>query len=177
MDFAELVETESAGLIAAVSVIVGDVGRAEEVTQDAFERCFLRWRRVSRMDRPGAWVRRVAINRAISVRRRATSERGAITRLAGLGVVASDGGAGPVLSDETGIWAAVRALPTDQAAAMALRYGADLGIEDIAATMHTSESAVKSLLHRARTTLRALHDPDGSSPAHPSEDATERSTP
>ncbi len=158
MEFAELVAAESPGVIAAVTGIVGDVSRAEEIAQDAFERCYLRWRRVSRLDRPGAWVRRVAINRAISVQRRVTNERGAWTRLAGLGT-ASQGVVGqpsaPTLADETGIWAAVRALPGDQAAAVALRYGADLPIAEIAATMHLSETAVKSLLHRARATLRA----------------------
>lgn len=157
MEFAELVETESRSVIAAVTAIVGDVARAEEITQDAFERCYLRWRRVSRMDRPGAWVRRVAINRAISVQRRSTTEQGALARLAGHGSVAfgstPEHGA-PVLADESGVWAAVRALPKDQAAAVALRYAADLGVADIAATLHLSEVAVKSLLHRARATLR-----------------------
>jgi RNA polymerase sigma-70 factor (ECF subfamily) len=163
VEFAELVEAESRGLIAAVTAIVGDVARAEEITQDAFERCFLRWRRVSRMDRPGAWVRRVAINRAISVRRRSTTERGALARLAGIGSVSfgSPVHGALVLADESGVWAAVRALPEDQAAAVALRYAADLGIADIASTLHCTEAAVKSLLHRARTTLRdspALRD-------------------
>lgn len=63
--FAELVETESRGLVAAATAIVGDVHRAEEIVQTAFERCFRRWSRVSRLDRPGAWVRRVVINEAI----------------------------------------------------------------------------------------------------------------
>lgn len=176
MDFAELVETESRGLTAAVAMIVGDFARAEDITQDAFERCYLRWSRVSRLDRPGAWVRRVAINRAISVQRRRTSERGAVARLAAMAPSAvSDGG--PKLADETGIWASARTLPKDQRAAIALRYAADLGIDEIAETMHLSPSAVKSLLHRARATLRAMHDPDGGVPAGPAGDATQRSTP
>lgn len=152
-DFDTLVATESAGLIAAVRTIVGDAHRAEEIVQDAFERCFLRWRRVSRLDRPGAWVRRVAINRAISVGRRSTVERRALAR-----VVAADEGAhvpdpfGRLGDDD--VWAAVRRLPTEQATAIALRYGADLGIAEIADTLGVTETAVKSLLHRARTTLR-----------------------
>jgi RNA polymerase sigma-70 factor (ECF subfamily) len=157
VEFAELVEIESARVIAAVTAIVGDVARAEEITQDAFERCYLRWRRVSRLDRPGAWVRRVAINRAISVLRRDRNELGAMARLAGFGVASlrvTDTSVAPTLSDESGVWAAVRALPRDQAAATALRYAADLGVAEIAATMHLSETAVKSLLHRARATLR-----------------------
>lgn len=154
-DFAEFVESESRGLVAAVYAIVGDRHRAEEIVQDAFERCYRRWRRVSRLDRPGAWARRVAINAAISSARRSSSERRAVERLGALadrrGAVTAD----PLVSlEDEGVWAAVRALPGDQAAAVALRYGADIGVEEIAATLRLSVPAVKSLLHRARAALR-----------------------
>lgn len=151
MEFAELVEKESRGLVAAVHVIVGDVHRAEEIVQDSFERCYLRWWRVSRLDRPGAWARRVAINEAISANRRAGSEQRALQRIHATDDASTD----PISSlDDEGVWAAVRALPRDQAAAIALRYGADLGVDEIAETMSSTPAAVKSLLHRARITLR-----------------------
>jgi RNA polymerase sigma factor (sigma-70 family) len=156
-DFAEFVESESRGLVAAVYAIVGDRHRAEEIVQDAFERCYRRWRRVSRLDRPGAWARRVAINAAISSARRSTSERRAVERL---GARADrDGAPDDLVSiEDEGVWAAVRALPGDQAAAIALRYGADVGVEEIAATLRLSVPAVKSLLHRGRATLRDSPD-------------------
>lgn len=156
VDFAEFVESESRGLVAAAYAIVGDRHQAEEIVQDAFERCFRRWRRVSRLDRPGAWARRVAINAAISSARRSSTEHRTVLRLS---VLADRDGADPVdpllsLEDEA-VWAAVRALPGDQAAAIALRYGADVGVEEIAATLQLTVPAVKSLLHRARTALRS----------------------
>lgn len=153
MDFEELVETESRGLIAAVYTIVGDQHRSEEIVQEAFERGFRRWRRVSRLDRPGAWVRRVAVNEAISTTRRRAVEQRTLARLDGL---ANCGGAPDPLAalDDEGVWAEVRRLPAEQAAVVALRYGADLGIADIAETMQLSVPAVKSLLHRARAALR-----------------------
>jgi RNA polymerase sigma-70 factor (ECF subfamily) len=153
-DFAAMVEAESRGLVAAVTAIVGDSHRAEEIVQDAFERCFQRWRRVSTLDRPGAWVRRVAINEAISTTRRRASERRALERAhARLDRLPHAPDAAADLGD-AGIWAAVRALPSDQATAIALRYGADLPLEDIAETMSTTVPAVKSLLHRGRAALR-----------------------
>ncbi|CAN5752059.1 SigE family RNA polymerase sigma factor [soil metagenome] len=155
-DFADLVAAESQGLVAAVTAIVGDRHRAEEIVQEAFERCFRRWKRVSRLDRPGAWVRRVAINEAISVARRSSSERRAVQRLGAMaappGGVVTDQLA--TLDDE-GVWAEVRALPGDQAAAIALRYGADLSIGDLADTLQVTAPAAKSLLHRGRAALRA----------------------
>lgn len=156
-DFDTLVITESRGLIAAVRAITGDEHRAEEIVQDAFERCFLRWRRVSQLDRPGAWVRRVAINRAISVGRRHTVETRALARIADRSGAAEAERHAPDPLDrlfDEAVWASVRDLPTEQAAAIALRYGADLPIVEIAETLGTSEAAVKSLLHRARTVLR-----------------------
>jgi RNA polymerase sigma factor (sigma-70 family) len=48
----------------------------------------------------------------------------------------------------------VRSLPAQQATAVALRYGADLSLAQVAEQMRLSESAVKALLHRARVTLR-----------------------
>ena len=155
-DFAQLVATESRGLVAAVTAIVGDRHRAEEIVQVAFERCFRRWNRVSKLDRPGAWVRRVAINEAISVLRRASSEQRAVQRMGAMSASTSGAIADPLaVLDDEGIWSAVRDLPAEQASAIALRYGADLGIDEIADTLGATVPAVKSLLHRGRANLRA----------------------
>lgn len=154
-DFGELVEREGRGLVAAVSAIVGDRHRAEEIVQDAFERCYRRWRRVSQLDKPGAWVRRVAINAAISSTRRTASERRAIERLGTRDAGAQHAPDPLAALGDAGVWAAVRALPGDQAAAIALRYGADLSVAEVAATLEVSEPAATSLLHRGRRALRA----------------------
>lgn len=156
VDFEDLVESESRGLVAAATAIVGDPHRAEEIVQDAFERCFRRWSRVSQLDRPGAWARRVAINEAISVTRRSLSEHRAVQRFAAMAAFAAAADADPLAAlDDEGVWAAVRALPRDQAAAIALRYGADLSVEDIAETLRATVPAVKSLLYRGRVALRS----------------------
>ncbi len=153
-EFTRLVETESRGLVAAVTAIVGDADRAEEIVQEAFVRCHLRWWRVARLDRPGAWVRRVAVNQAISVVRRRTVEVRALARVAAQDI-SGEGCADPLAAvEDHDVWAAVRLLPSEQAAAIALRYGADLGIDDIALALETSPAAVKSLLHRGRSALR-----------------------
>ncbi len=88
--------------------------------------------------------------------RRSSSEHRAVQRLGVMAPSAAGAVADPLAAlDHEGVWVAVRALPPDQAAAIALRYGADLSVEDIAETLRTTESAVKSLLHRGRTALRA----------------------
>lgn len=152
LSFSGLVADEHRGLIAAAVMIVGDSGRAEELVQDAFATAYERWDEVSAMDQPGAWVRRVVINAAISVTRRRSSERRALVRLMSR---RGNHQQAPVDLTDRAIWRVVGSLPESQATAVALHYGADLPIATIALEMELSTSAVKALLHRARATLRA----------------------
>lgn len=152
--FRALVIGERPGLVAASAMIVGNRGTAEEIVQDVLERTYKRWARVCRMDRPGAWVRRAVVNQSISAVRRDGAEFRALVRLGRRRVIVLD--EPEVATPE--IWLAVRNLPDSQAAAIALHYGADLPISEVAVEMGTSEAAVKSLLHRARQALR--RDPE-----------------
>jgi RNA polymerase sigma-70 factor (ECF subfamily) len=52
-----------------------------------------------------------------------------------------------------GLWNAARALGGNQYRALWLRYGEDLGIEEIAAALGKSRLTVRVLLHRARANL------------------------
>lgn len=149
--FVALVRKEYRGVVAASMMITGSSALSEEIVQDVFERTFIRWKKVSQMDRPGAWVRRAVLNQSISVKRRTSSESRAVAVLKAStdpSVVDSIGGVGAEL------WSAVAELPPNQARAVALHYGADLSVETVGAEMDLSESAVKTLLYRARCTLR-----------------------
>jgi RNA polymerase sigma-70 factor (ECF subfamily) len=57
--------------------------------------------------------------------------------------------------DVARVWREVDGLPTAQRTAVILRLERDLPIADIAVTLNRSEGAVRVLLHRALTTLRA----------------------
>lgn len=149
--FVGLVEREHRGLIAAATMIVGEPARAEEIVQEAFERTWRRWDEVAGLDRPGAWVRRVVLNEAISTTRSRGSERKALARLVSR---RREPETPPQDLDHAALWSEVRGLPEKQATAVALHYGADLSIATIATEMELSDSAVKTLLHRARATLR-----------------------
>jgi RNA polymerase sigma-70 factor, ECF subfamily len=148
--FMALVSEEHAGLVAASALIVGSRDVAEEIVQDSLERTYMRWNKVSRMDRPGAWVRRVVINGSISAARRNGSERRAVGLLRSRRVALAE----HPDRDLADIWAVVSRLPDNQATAVALHYGADLTLAAVATEMNLTQSAVKALLHRARTSLR-----------------------
>ena len=67
---------ESAKLIAGLTRIVRDVGRAEELAQDALLAALEKWPETGVPDNPGAWLMTTAKNRAINeVRRRKLVER------------------------------------------------------------------------------------------------------
>ncbi len=67
---------ESAKLIAGLTRIVGDVGLAEDLAQDALVAALERWPESGVPDNPGAWLMATAKHRAIDqLRRRAMLER------------------------------------------------------------------------------------------------------
>lgn len=126
-----------------------DTGTAEDLVQEAFISAHRRWDRVSQYDSPQAWVRRVLINRATSLRRRLSAESRAVSRV---GPPQPDP---PDLSAETrGVWREVQELPRRQQQAVALYYVGQLSIVEVADAMGCSRGAVKSHLHRARETLK-----------------------
>lgn len=148
-EFEELFDAEFPAVVRSVFVVCQDLGRAEDLAQEAFLELLRHWQRVSRYDRPGAWVRRVAIRKAVQVTRREARrpwlERRAANAVAGPSSPAAIAG---------DMWAAVRSLPAQQRAVVALFYYEDLPVEDVAHVLGCSTSAVKVHLHRAREALR-----------------------
>src|SRR5580698_1334528 len=61
---------ESARLIAGLARIVRDVGKAEELAQDALVAALERWPQSGVPDNPGAWLMATAKHRAIDLFRR-----------------------------------------------------------------------------------------------------------
>ncbi|HEX6455248.1 MAG TPA: RNA polymerase sigma factor [Solirubrobacterales bacterium] len=67
---------ESARLVAGLARMVGDVGLAEDLAQDALVAALETWPRAGVPDNPGAWLMATAKNRAIDrIRREKTYER------------------------------------------------------------------------------------------------------
>jgi RNA polymerase sigma-70 factor (ECF subfamily) len=137
-----------------IHALLGDRGRAEDVAQEALAAAQQAWPTVSRYDRPGAWVRRVALNRASNVRRRRGREVVALRRAN----VAPGTVDVPAAGDER-LWRLVRELPEQQRFAVVLYYVEDRSVAEVADILQCSEDSVKTHLSRARAALaRALGD-------------------
>lgn len=146
VDFDRFYREQLPSIVSLAAAIAGH-GAAEEIAQEALLRAHRDWARIERYDKPGAWVRRVAINLATSQRRRRTSERRALARVAQRPTLPAPP------PDVDGFWALVRQLPPRQAAAVALHYLDDLSIADLAAALDCAEGTAKAHLHKARQTL------------------------
>lgn len=73
--FAELFQAEYPGLVRELGVILGDRPLAEDVAAEGFVEVWRKWDRVSALERPGAWVRRVVLRNAGRARWRRSRRR------------------------------------------------------------------------------------------------------
>lgn len=132
-------------------VLTGNRWVAEELAQEAFLAASGQWDRVSAMENPGGWVRRVVANRAVSWFRRRGAERRALARVGNLGVDRDLG----VHAEIAEVWAAVRKLPRRQAQVIALVYFDGMRLGEASELMGCSRETARTHLKRGRRTLAA----------------------
>lgn len=130
--------------------LTGSRTAAEELAQEAFVATYRRWDTVQAYDDPGAWVRRVLVNRCRSWGRRQAAELRALARLRNRREPLL-----PLHAEDDEFWAAVRALPARQAQVVALHYLEDMPVAQISMTLGISAGSVKTHLHRGRKAVAA----------------------
>jgi RNA polymerase sigma-70 factor (ECF subfamily) len=147
--FEDAFRADYASVVRVVAPIVGSVADAEAVAQDAFLKAFTRWRRVGAYDRPGAWIRRVAIRDAIRFserHRRTVADRPAGTDL------------GEAAAATVDLQRALSRLSPKQRACVVLHHFAGWPTVDVADALGCSEATVRVHLHRARRALTVWLD-------------------
>ena len=80
--FSVFYTSEYHAVVALAYALTGRPAVAEELAQDAFLVTHRNWERVSAYEAPGAYVRRVVTNMALSFRRRLAAEARALARMA-----------------------------------------------------------------------------------------------
>lgn len=145
---------EYPGLIAVAAALTGDRDGAQDLVQDTMVKAFVRWERVSRLERPGAWCHHVLVNTCRSRLRRRATEWRYLARLR-----RSEATSPEPSADTIAFWAVVRTLPSRPRAVVALYFGADLTSVQIAEVLDVPEGTVRSDLAVARrVVMRALGD-------------------
>lgn len=157
-DFDRLYRNTYPRLLRVLYAITGDAASAEDCVQEAYLRAFAAWGRY-RPDRPAeAWMHQIAVNTAISHRRRAKLRTvGEVVRRLGR----PDPGRDPADSaSRSDLIRALSALPPKVAADFVLRYHHGFNNREIARLDGVSERMVGMRLNRAREELAHVLGPD-----------------
>jgi RNA polymerase sigma factor (sigma-70 family) len=154
MGFEDLFASEHERLFRAVYLVTGSSQEAEELMQDAFLKVWERWDRVSRLDNPGGYLYRVAINGARSRYRRAAL---AAKRTLSFGQ-AEDQFAAADLRDE--LVRALKMLTPRQRMALVLRDLVGLSSEEAGEVLGVTPGTVRALASHARVALKLRMEDD-----------------
>ncbi|HEU5416094.1 MAG TPA: sigma-70 family RNA polymerase sigma factor, partial [Streptosporangiaceae bacterium] len=151
----ELFRAHHLELVRIALVMVGDIGTAEDVVQDAFERLHRRWRGLRDEASALAYARSSVLNGCRSVHRRSAVARKYAGRLAQVPGAAppAGGDAAQESADRSVLIAALRQLPRRQREVLVLRYYADLEVGEVARTLGIGLSAVRSTATRGLAAL------------------------
>jgi RNA polymerase sigma-70 factor (ECF subfamily) len=147
LEYAWFFRTEYPTVLRTVFLILHDQQKAEDISQEAFIQLLAHWRKVSRYERPDAWVRRVAIRLAVRHQKRERI-RGLLERQTERETISE--------AHDIDLARAVGRLPMMQRAAVVLFYFEDRPIAEIADILSISSSTAKVHLHRARARLAEL---------------------
>jgi RNA polymerase sigma-70 factor (sigma-E family) len=148
---ADLYRGHYASLVRLASLLLHDVGAAEDVTQDAFAKVHVAWGRIREPEKALAYVRSAVLNGARSRMRhlhvvdRHRPEPRRDTQSAEAGALAGE--------EHREVIAALRALPVRQRECLALRYYLGLSEAEIAETLGISAGTVKTHTHRGLAAL------------------------
>lgn len=123
---------------------------ADDLVSTALVKLLRHWRRVSTMDSPDAYVRRMLLRTWLDERRRPWRREAAWAEIPDRAVRATTDGT----ADRLTILALLAELPPRRRAVLVLRYFCDLSVEETAHELGCSVGTVKSQTARAIEALR-----------------------
>jgi RNA polymerase sigma-70 factor (ECF subfamily) len=143
-------------LYAYIAWSVGDRGLAEDLLADVFERALRNRHRFDlRRGSERTWLYAIAVNRVRDHVRRSVSEGRALEQLrreASVTAVAAGSAGGAPIGPE--LEEALTGLSDDERQVVALRFGADLAVAQIAEALGESSTMVEGRLYRGLRKLR-----------------------
>ena len=153
-DFERLYEAQAQRLFGFLVYRTGDRALAEDLLADTFERALRARRRFDpRRGSEKTWLYAIALNLLRDHVRRAAAEDRALERV-GPGTPAADPGAGRV-EERDALQRALLTLSSEEREAIALRFGAELTVPEIARALGEPLTTVEGRVYRA---LRKLRD-------------------
>jgi RNA polymerase sigma factor (sigma-70 family) len=155
-DFDRVYAEHAQAVFAFLAYRTGDRGLAEDLLADTFEAAL---RARARFDRrrgsERTWLTTIALNCLRDHARRRAAEIRAYDRVSAGTVPGGFGAELDAVADRDLVMRALAALSDDERESLALRFGADLTLREIAAALDVPESTVESRVYRG---LRKLRD-------------------
>ncbi len=153
-DFERLYLASYGRILGTLTAMLGDRAAAEDCAQDAFERAYKKWATWQPLAPAEAWVHRIAINAAVSYKRKMRLRQvDEVIRRIGRPGSAPDPQA---LAENSDLAAALAKLPPKQAAAIVLRHYHGYTNRAIAEALGIPERTVASRLSMAKQRLREM---------------------
>ncbi len=151
-DFERLYEAEAQGLFGFLAYRTGDRALAEDLLADTFERA-LRSRRKydAKRGTHRNWLYAIALNLLRDHARRAAAESRAVEKV---GVPEGVQSALGAVEDREALRRAMETLADEEREAIALRFGADLTVPEIAEVLGEKLTTVEGRVYRALRKLR-----------------------
>lgn len=147
--YREYVAHRMDGLRRTAYLLCGDWHTADDLVATALVKLLRHWPRVSAMEQPDAYVRRMLLRAWLDERRRPWRREHATAAVPDRAAGVAD------TTDRLAILAQLAQLPPRRRAVLVLRFFCDLSVEDTAEALGCTEGTVKSQTARALETLRA----------------------
>ena len=148
----QLYAAQYRALVRLATLLLRDVGAAEEIVQDSFVAMHGSWRRLRDHDRALAYLRQAVVNRSRSALRHRTVEQRHAPAPMPDHASAEHGALEALERDD--LIRALQRLPRRQREVLVLRYYVDLSEAQIADAIGISRGAVKSHASRGMAALR-----------------------
>ena len=159
-DFEALYAEHAQPLFRFLVYRTGDRALSEDLLAEAFERALRARRRFDpRKASQKTWLYAIALNCLRDHARRRDAEARALDRMG-----APDAGGGPdtlaAVADRDQVMAALATLSEEEREAIALRFGADLTVPEIARLQDEKLTTIEGRVYRALRKLRGVMEPD-----------------
>jgi RNA polymerase sigma-70 factor (ECF subfamily) len=150
-----VVRERRAALIGYAYLITGSLSEAEDITQEAIVRTFVRGQSRTDLDYAEAYIRKAIVNEAIN---RSRHRRLTLSRRAAIAQPESAPGHDGWVAAHADVAEALAALSTQERACVVLRYFEDMTVPEIAGALRLAEGTVKRYLFNAADKLRGFLD-------------------
>lgn len=157
-DFDELFVARFAAVVRALVVLGADRSTAEDLAQEAFLVALGDWEKVGRLDRPEAWVAKIAVYKWRQLRRTVV-RRQELSRRAWPFPNACEPQPAEDVERRSDVVNGLLGLTERQREVLVLHYFLDQTVDEVAQTLGIAPGTVKSTLHDGRAALAKSLEP------------------